>query len=224
MGLSASQARFLMLTAKQNNIEFQIQRLTQEKLNITNALDNEATLWSNGMNIKHLYYSPGGNGSVGEDLPRLSYAIVTGSAEKGGLGMSVRDSFGRTIVSELPDPIPEGKTAADYAVEPYCYQADYFENNLKTGNWFIQSIDDNGNISDVSISGANFIYEGTDESDYAICNAAYEEKVKRLQRIDKKLDMEIKTLDGQREAAIQEKESLRKIIDKNIEGSFKSFG
>lgn len=224
MGLSASQARYLCLTARKNNVEYQIQQITQQKLALTNQLDEEALLWSNGMNTQHLYYSQGGSGSAAVDLPRLSYQIVTGNIDEGGLNLSVRDSYGRTVVPELPDPMPEDKTAADYAIEPYCYQADYFENNLKTGNWFIQKYDEQDNLVDLPIDGANFIYEGIDEGDYAVGNAEYEEKVARLQRIDKRFDTQIQQLSTEQKAIETEMDSIKKVIDKNIEETFKTFG
>ena len=44
MGMSASQARYLCLTARKNNVEFQIQQITQQKLGLTAQLDAEAAL------------------------------------------------------------------------------------------------------------------------------------------------------------------------------------
>ena len=224
MGLDASQARLLTLRARQNNVEYQIQQLQQQKLFLANQMDHEASLWSNGMNIQHLYYSPGGGGSATEDLPRLSFAIVTGDVSDGGLGMRIRDSYGRIVVAELPDPLPEGKTVADYAIEPYCNQADYFENNLKTGNWSIQTSDENGAPCDLPLSGANFIYQGVDESDYAVANAEYEATVEKHQRLDKKFDMQIQQLTTERTAIETEIDYVKKVIDKNIEETFKTFG
>ena len=224
MGMSASQARYLCLTARKNNVEFQIQQLTQQKLMLANQLDDEATLWSDGMNVQHLYYSADGSGgSASSDLPRLSYSIVTGLQGDGGLGLKVRDSYGREVVPELPEVLPEGKTAADYAIEPYCYQADYFENNLKTGNWAIQSYDDQGKLVDMSIEGSSFIYQGIDSGDYAIANAEYERKVESLERIDKRFDMQIQQLSTEQQAIETEMDSVKKVIDKNIEETFKIF-
>ena len=42
MGLSLSQGRFLTLTARKNNIEFQVQQLTQAKLQLADQQDTEA--------------------------------------------------------------------------------------------------------------------------------------------------------------------------------------
>ena len=219
MGLDASQARLLCLTARKNNIEFEIQQCTQAKMMLAQEMDTEALLWSNGMNIQHLYYSKVGGGSMTQDMERLSYQLVTRSTDDGGLGMIVKDSYGRLVVPALPEPMPEDKTVADYVVEPYCGQADYFETNLKTGNWMIH----NG-IKDIPIDGCDFIYTGVDSGDYAIASADHDARVERLERKEKKLDMTIQQLAAEQSAVQTEMESVQKVIDKNIEETFKTFG
>ena len=224
MGLSASQARYLCLTARKNNVEFQIQMLTQEKLMNASLIEDEVALFSNGMNIQHLYYSPSGTGSVTTDLPRLSYQIVTGDVDDGGLAMDVRDSYGRHVVTELPSPMPDGETVENYVVDPYATQADYFENNLKSGNWGIFKMDHDGNWVDQSIDGASFIYQGVDQGDFTVANAEYEAKIAKLERIDKKFDTQIQQLTTEQKAIETEMDSVKKVIDKNIEETFKTFG
>lgn len=224
MGLSASQARYLCLTARKNNIEFEIQQSTQAKMLLAQEIDTEATLWSNGMNIQHLYYSVDGHTGMTQDMERLTYQLVTQSLDEGGLAYQVKDSYGRLVVPELPDPMPEGKTVKDYAVEPYCGQADYFETNLKTGNWTIQRPDKDGKWQDLSIAGAEFIYTGVDSEDYAIASREYDLKVEKLQRKEKQLDMRINQLAGEQNAIQTEMESIKKVIDKNIDETFKTFG
>lgn len=223
MGMSASQARYLCLTARKSNVEFEIQQLTQQKLMLANQLDDEASLWSDGMNIQHLYYDPTGTGSATTDLPRLTYQTVTSSVEDGGLSMRVTDSYGRIVVTELPNPMPEGQTVENYVVEPYATQAQYFEDNIKTGNWNIQKVEDSQWI-DISVDGASFIYQGVDQGDYNIANAEYEAKVEKLERIDKKFDTQIQQLTTEQRAIETEMESVKKVIDKNIEETFKTFG
>lgn len=223
MGLSASQSRYLCLTARKNNIEFEIQQCTQAKMMLAQEMDTEALLWSNGMNIQHLYFSKEGGGSMTQDMERLTYQVVTRSAVDGGLGMQVKDSYGRYVVPALPDPMPEGKTVKDYVVEPYCGQADYFETNLKTGNWMIQKMTADG-PQDVPIDGAEFIYTGVDSADYAVAVADNDARVEKLQRKEKKLDMTIQQLSAEQQAVSTEMESVKKVIDKNIEETFKTFG
>lgn len=223
MGLSASQGRYLCLTARKSNVEFEIQQSTQAKMLLANEIDTEAMLWSNGMNVQHLYYSKDGSGGMTQDMQRLTYQLVTGDMENGGLDYLVKDSYGRTVVPELPDPMPEGRTVADYIVEPYCGQADYFETNLKTGNWIIQRPTSQGWVDEM-IDGSTYIYQGVDSKDYTAAAADYDLKVEKLERKEKMLDMNIQQLAAEQQAIDTELESVKKVIDKNIEETFKTFG
>ena len=226
MGLSPSQGRFLTLTARKNNIEFQVQQLTQAKLQLADQQDTEAYLWSNGMNIQHLYYAADGNGSISDDLPRLSYQLCTKSASDGGLNMRVIDKYGRIVVSELPDPLPEGKEVGDYVIEKNCTQADYFEKNLLNGNWRLQqpSKQNETGWQNITLEGCENIYQGVDSKDYAVAEADYSASVERLERIEKRYDMQIQQLTNEQKAIETEMDSVKKVIDKNIEETFKTFG
>ena len=139
-------------------------------------------------------------------------------------GTQAADSYGRIVVTELPDPMPEGQTVEDYVVEPYATQADYFEDNLKTGNWFIQKMSKEGEWQDQSLEGSSFIYRGVDQSDFNAANAEYERKMESLESIDKKFDLQIQQLATEQSALETEMDSVKKVIDKNIEETFKTFG
>ena len=223
MALSASQARFLQLTAHLSNRQYEAQQITQAKMANASMLEAKALEWSNGMNVQNLYYSPDGSGSASEDLQRLSYHLVTSSEEDGGLGMQIRDSYGRKVVPALPDPMPEGETVENYAVEPYCGQSAYFETNLKTGNWFIQKQTSDGWV-DESIAASNFIYQGIDSGDYAIALADYDAEVEKLHKRDKEYDLRLQQIKTECDTIHDQIESLKKVIDKNIDETFKSFG
>lgn len=226
MGLSSSQGRFLMLTARKSNIELEIQQTTQAKLALANEQDNEALLWSNGMNIQHLYYDIDGSGSMMESMQRLTYQLVTKSASEGGLDMRVCDDYGRLVVPELPDPMPDGMDIGDYVIEKNCTQADYFEERIKSGKWTMQQYNPFGTEpwEDVSVAGSSFIYQGVDSKEFAIAENDYNETVRSLENIDKRFDMRIQYLTNEQKAIETEIDSVKKVIDKNIEETFKTFG
>lgn len=226
MGMTASQARFLTLTARKNNLEFEIQQTTQAKMVLAQQQDAAALLWSNGMNVQHLYYSANGTGSVTADMPRLSYQIVTSTYNDGGLDMRVRDQYNRLVVPSLPEPFSEDDDIANYVVEPNCLQADFFEENIKNGNWMMQQINpaSPGDWIDVSVSGSTFIYQGADSTDFNMAAADYDAEVVRLENIDKRFDMRIQQLSTEQKAIENEMDSVKKVIDKNIEETFKTFG
>lgn len=226
MGMSASQARYLQLTARKSNVEFEIQQTTQAKLMLAQQMDDEALQWSNGMNIQHLYYAPNGSSTASSDLPRLTYQLVTGSVSDGdGLGMQVIDEYGRKVVSALPSPFPENEDIRNYVVDKNCLQADYFENNLKTGNWTLQKGDplSEDGWTNVVIDGEPYIYQGVDANDLTLATTDYEEKTRKLQNKDKQFDMRIQSLSREQKAIENELESVKKVIDKNIDETFKTF-
>ena len=76
----------------------------------------------------------------------------------------------------------------------------------------------------MSIEGSSFIYQGVDSGDYAVANAEYERKVENLERIDKRFDTQIQQLSTEQKAIETEMDSVKKVIDKNIEETFKTFG
>lgn len=73
MGLAASQARFLAITARKANCEFQSMRIAQEKLSITRELDKATTEYQSAMNATKLVWDPDGSGQ--NDFP-LSYGLM----------------------------------------------------------------------------------------------------------------------------------------------------
>jgi len=73
MGLAASQARFLAITARKANCEFQSMQIAQEKLSITRELDKATTEYQSAMNATKLVWDPDGSGQ--NDFP-LSYNLM----------------------------------------------------------------------------------------------------------------------------------------------------
>ena len=48
-------------------------------------------------------------------------------------------------------------------------------------------------------------------------------RIERLQQVDKMLELRLKTIDTQEQAVSTEIEAVQKVIDKNIDASFKTF-
>ena len=56
MGLAASQARFLAITSRKMNCEFQSMQIAQDKLSVTRDLQSAATKYQNAMNATKLVW------------------------------------------------------------------------------------------------------------------------------------------------------------------------
>lgn len=72
MGLAASQARFLCITARKADCEYKSTELAQQKLEITNQLSDISTEYSNAMNATKLVWS---NDAVEGDFG-VSYSLL----------------------------------------------------------------------------------------------------------------------------------------------------
>ncbi len=73
MGLAASQARFLAITARKANCEFQSMQIAQEKLSITRELEKASEEYQAALNQTKLVWDPDGTGDNAFDL---SYDIM----------------------------------------------------------------------------------------------------------------------------------------------------
>lgn len=75
-----------------------------------------------------------------------------------------------------------------------------------------------------TISEDNCIQEVADERAIAKAEAKYTQDMADLENKDKKLDLELKKLDTEHSALQTEYESVKNVVDKNVEASFKTFG
>ena len=64
---------------------------------------------------------------------------------------------------------------------------------------------------------------GYDTSDDAEADAVYRQKTAALQVKEKRLQMELQQIEAQQKACESELDSVKKIMDKNIERTFKVF-
>ena len=94
MGMSASQARFLSLTARKNNVEFEGQQINQQRTTLSNE---SASYYSELCNME-VPTPP----SI-DDYTKVSYTFNDGAMTN-------------TLISLLPDTTPEGKAANRYYV------------------------------------------------------------------------------------------------------------
>ena len=75
-----------------------------------------------------------------------------------------------------------------------------------------------------TISEDNCIQEVSDERAIARAESKYNQDMADLENQDKKLDLELKKLDTEHSALQTESDSVKNVVDKNVESSFKTFG
>ena len=101
MGLSASQIRYLNLTGRKNEVEYAVQQLTYQQTELTKLTQKVAKDYNDKMNnMKFVYNTYNANGD--EVKKTLTYELVTGTAEDGGMNMRIVDKNGNVVVPSLP--------------------------------------------------------------------------------------------------------------------------
>jgi hypothetical protein len=229
MGLAASQARLLSLTAQQSNNEYEGQCINNRRLSLSNKMTQIAKEYSDGMSNKtiKMTIAPG----VTADLASLSPAdLYSALNPDGDGGFQLVDSSGNELskgedasgnpcyTDQANNVIPasqvirllragtlhiangEMTTAADGTAVSYALGFDWRS-------------DQSGTFSDTY-----------DTSDDAAVSAKYEYESALVQAEDKKMDMQLKNLDTQHKAIETELDAVKKVIEKNAQTSFKTFG
>lgn len=78
MGLAASQARFLAITARKANCEFQSMQIAQQQLSLSRDMEKISQEYQDALNQTQLVWDPDGNGT---SLYDLSYNIMMSPSE-----------------------------------------------------------------------------------------------------------------------------------------------
>ncbi len=108
MGMSASQGRFLFLTARKNDLEYKAQQISQQRMILADESSNITKEYSDALSNTKLVYRV-----VGEDTKLdLSYHGIINPVAEGGLGMRITNSAGNIVVA-TKDEVPETKTLKD---------------------------------------------------------------------------------------------------------------
>lgn len=219
MGLSASQARFLMLTGRQNDLEFLAQQISFQRTQIADLTADASKRYTDAINNTALFFR-------GADSKQysLTYSTLTApiSGDPPGLGMFLTNNLGQKVVADESE-IPEGDDPKKYIVNKELLNYDFFEKSLKEGIYFISYNDDEEKIVQKSISEISTVSESYDFSDDARAEAQYDLETSELQQKDKALELELDRLNSEHEAIKTEMESVQKVIDDNIEKTFNIF-
>lgn len=96
MGLAASQARFLAITSRKMNCEFQSMQIAQDKLSVTRDLQSAATKYQNSMNATKLVWD-----TDMDEVYDLSYdLLMTPSALNDYNPYLITDAQGKIVLTD----------------------------------------------------------------------------------------------------------------------------
>ena len=291
MGMSASQARFLQLTARKSNVEYQAQRINFERLQLADKSAAASAAYNEKLsNRKMVYTFNTGKGTQDVDVTYSNYKnymnqqldgletsankmfLVSSSGNKIIVGSEedmkkIIDSNKKTVsgseeeinkAKELydktedittldPDTIALAKIditessgdyhstevskfdVSDFMIVDDLDNQDAFQRAIEEGIYYFATYDEKAEggpkfkTEAWDSLQAGSIKEEYDKSDDARAQAEYDKAQSQIQSKDKKLELQLDKLNTEREALETEMESVQKVIDDNVESSFKVF-
>lgn len=294
MGMSASQARMLSLTARLSDLEYQAQSISNSKIRLSQQSEQASTEYSDALDKQKLTVLSGFNSTTGAATyaDASAYNLTTYNAvstlDKQRL---LKSSSGQLVIS---DAVKSAYDSSGGSIETFLNHMGYTSDSSKNGTQVqIQTKDQNGGTAtsskavkndtgaityytnvfnqiaqngyyspgDDNMTNPDWLYselnggniylqewnadggsEGTgafdsiswktgdtslavksDDTGTAKAEADYTTKMAQIQTKDKRFDLELKSIDTEHTAIQTEIDSVKKVVDKNIERSFKVF-
>ena len=175
MGLAASQARFLAITARKMNCEFESMQIAQQKLSVTREQQKAAQEYQDAMTATKLVWDADNNCDGTGNVYNLSYDLMmTPSALNEYDAFLVTDTQGRVVLSESMFGAAVKAGVVDSAGNPI-KAGQYSEEGR---NKFLEALGETGTIDGSVINGIKSLKNsytqvgvGGEISDKKIANA-----------------------------------------------------
>ncbi len=248
MGLSASQARFLQLTARRSNVEYQCQQINFQRLELATKSTEASNEYQDATSNRKMVYSfNDGSGVTKVDVTYTNYKNymnqqlegLTTSQDKiylmstsGNKILVANEEDMRTMINQSAND-EQPLTSEDFMIVDDLDDTDVFQDSLQKGYYYFAtrevSYDPEGNktfgfkTQAWDTIGGKVISEEYDKADDAAAEAKYNATTEKIQLMDKKLELQLDKLETERNAIQTELESVSKVIEDNVESSFKVF-
>ena len=249
MGMSASQARFLQLTARRSNIEYEAQQISQQRLQLASKLEMYSNEYQEKIsNRKMVFRFNNGSEVQNVDVTYVNYKNIMNQQQAGLITTQqklylVSSSGNKVVVANTDDmktmieqagKDDNGKnilTQEDFMFVDNLEDPDAFQRAIQNGDYYFATMNkveqgENGlpkvsftTDSWESVAGGS-IQEEYDKTDDAEAEATFENHQRRIQNNDKKLELRLSQLETERSAIQTEIEGIKKVISDNIEKSF----
>lgn len=202
MGLAATQTRFLSLTAKKSNIEYQGQQINQQRMTLSNK-------------------------SAAAYSQMLSLSVPTPPSTSDFINVQYQFTDANGVTYQTTSVTDSEITATNMSNnEVKTFNVTELKTDDKTGRY----TSFNGMAFSVVETVDYDAYEDA-YNQYTYEQYLYEQEMENInaqtaviQQQDKTLELQLNQLDTEQNAIKTELEALDKIIGDNVEGSFKTFG
>jgi hypothetical protein len=197
MGLCASQARLLMLTARKSDLEYRRMQITNAKQMLAMQEEEIATKYSNALNNRQ-------------------YTTTIDGKEVVITGANIATAFGNTSYGLHQDAAKiQSRFGKDYTQLNSTEIYEAFEAGLLWAS--------DGQNNKVSMGSCADFKDGYFTEDDGAAEAEYNSEMAKIKRKETALDLEAQQIETQHSAVSTEIEAVQSLVKKNYEKSFKYF-
>lgn len=242
MGLAASQARYLDLTARKSNIEFQGQMVNQQRTELANEsagifaemLTIDPPVTPTQAEFKQTAYSFDGQSSSSQNLYKLYAWEDSGTLDASGnklYNVEIEYNDGTGTISQPNYGYVSGLANLTFDTDKKdmvtSIQMASFTSGTDSAKGDIgENVSHNTSVTS-RIDNAEY-QEAMEKYEYEY--AQYQKKMSELQARtqkiqvqDRTLELQLRQLDTEQEALQTEMESVKKVIEKSVDQIFKTF-
>ena len=219
MGLSASQARLLNLTARMHDIEYKAQNLEAQKLQMANESTQVYQEYENALNKQKIQFKQiGADGSANYVDASLNTLFAAGYKVR----VQNKDGNWTECADLAAVNNATGKTISGTSTET-------LRNMVEAGFIVFEKptneVDEKGNkiYSEVNIATDTSLQEVSDETELKKAEAKYEADMRKINAKDKKFDTDLAAMEQERNAIKTEMDTLKSVAKDNVDRTFKLF-
>ena len=244
MGLAASQARLLNLTARMHDIEYKAQNLEAQKLQMANESAHVYQEYEDALNktkMQQKYINADGSTAfknvTAQNLQDAGYSFELAVGKKKG---NVYKTFKAAVEAlQGEDIVEDGKfvdsteAVTNFINEGYIVLVKLLDKDNKA-----VTIDDSGNNNnninkliatnapnsyELNVATDTGLQEVTDELDLKKAEAKYEADMRKINNKDKKFDTDLAAMEQERNAIKTEIDTLKSVAKDNVDRTYKLF-
>ena len=264
MGMAASQARLMSLTARMSDLEFKAQQIQNDKIRLADlgeqaskdyskALDKETLKVYSGLQSdgtdryidasarnltsyqavsatdKQRFIKNGSGQVLVTSAVANAYTANSGDVNAFLTALNLSDDGARAYYTNVFDEIQKSG-GCQAPGDDHMNSSEWLSGQIQAGNVFLYEQDTDKesttfgqNVNITWNSGDQSLNMDGDKRDMAKVEANYDATMASIQSKDKRFDLELTSINTEHSAIQTEIDSVKKVIDKNIERSFKTF-
>ena len=207
MGMAASQARLLSITARMTDVEYKSQQISNTKIRLADESEEVAEAYTKALNKQKLTFT-----SYSKEGPIETKPLNPTNLSEAGLTLYSRETNKPLTAEEI--------SAMKNVTSSVFYEM------IQSGQFYLVSnteTDDNGKPKEVSVDGTNSLAIASDTTELAKAEAEYNAKTAKINKKEKLLDNDLKALDTEHNALKTEYDSVKSLISDNVSKSFNLF-